>query len=156
MQAWHGAGVSSSDVGLVIFMVALLLIVVLSIAVAVWIRRRVGARYRAEGRIECGLRVVTGEVPGLSKRWRHGLARLDDNALIFGQGRLGGYVRGRAPHATDVRVSGPLQWDRKPKPREWIAIAPWGHVFRAPQPGGAVVEVLTVPPYLFRLEGMSD
>lgn len=44
---------------------------------------RSASRLQLRGCVECALRVVSGEHVGLSRRWRHGLANLDDGRLDF-------------------------------------------------------------------------
>lgn len=142
---WHVVAVDASDLGFIVALSAIPLgMLTLTVVLALRIRRRTTARYREAEMFECGLRVVSGQLPGLSRRWRHGLAGVHDGVLVFGQGRLGGYVRGRAPHVPDVRIDGPLRWDRTPRPKERLALARRTQVFTAPQPDGAVVEVVVL------------
>jgi hypothetical protein len=44
---------------------------------------RADRRFRASGRVPCGLRVIGGSQPGLSGRWRLGVASLSPRCLEF-------------------------------------------------------------------------
>ena len=56
--------------------------------VTLWWRRRQATLQRRD-ETECGLRVVSGTQPGLTRRWRHGLARLQGGHVEF-LPRIGG------------------------------------------------------------------
>lgn len=47
------------------------------------------ARYSRRGQVECGFRVVDGQLPGLTGRWRHGVATLGLKEIAF-VGTVGG------------------------------------------------------------------
>jgi hypothetical protein len=52
---------------------------------AAWQARRL-RKLRERGETECGFRVVSGDQAGLSKRWRHGTARLHPALVEFRPG----------------------------------------------------------------------
>ncbi len=67
-----------------------------------WFERR-AARQLARGETECGLRVIDGGEPGLSGRWKHGLARVSAGIVEFRPG-MGGGVRFPKPGQRWLRI----------------------------------------------------
>jgi hypothetical protein len=87
---------------------------------------RADRRFRASGRVPCGLRVISGRQPGLSGRWRLGVAALSRQGLDFRPRWR--RVRGACPPIRVLAVDGP--------PR-----APFGdEILKLP---GSVVQVQT-------------
>ncbi len=86
-----------------------------------WQARRLAKR----NRLECGLRVVDGSLPGLSRRWRHGIAGLSQGEISF-RPFLPPGVRIYRPFARQVNVS--VQWiasePRKVNLREAWSVLP--------------------------------
>jgi hypothetical protein len=62
-------------------------------------------RFRKSGRVRCGLRVIDGNQPGLSGRWRVGVASFSARRLDFR--RRGWRVFGECPPIEVVAVHGP-------------------------------------------------
>jgi hypothetical protein len=66
---------------------------------------RADRRFLASGRVRCGLRVIDGKQPGLSGRWRVGVASVSRRRLKFG--RSGWRVFGECPPIAVLAVYGP-------------------------------------------------
>ena len=66
---------------------------------------RADRRFRKSGRVKCGLRIIDGDQPGLSGRWRVGMAFLSPRRLDFR--RLGWRVLGQCPPIEVIAVHGP-------------------------------------------------
>jgi hypothetical protein len=72
------------------------------VLVARYLLPRRTRRYARRNRVECGLRVVEGQQPGLGRRWRHGTGTLAPGRLVF-RGAIGGvrFLR-RAPILVEI------------------------------------------------------
>jgi hypothetical protein len=66
---------------------------------------RADHRFRESGRVPCGLRVIDGNLPGLSRRWRVGAALVTRRRLVFW--RRGGWLFGGCPPVRVLAVYGP-------------------------------------------------
>lgn len=66
---------------------------------------RADRRFRDAGRVRCGLRVIDGNLPGLSGRWRVGVALVTRRRLAFR--RRGGWLLGGCPPVRVLAVYGP-------------------------------------------------
>lgn len=89
-------------------------------------------RYAEQEQVECGLRIVAGEQPGLAPRWRHGVGTLTPGLLAF-RSTVGGmrFLR-RTPITVEV-----LQIDgSRPRMTRWREAL---HV----SPGTEVIELVT-------------
>ncbi|MER5888067.1 hypothetical protein ABT160_29970 [Streptomyces sp. NPDC001941] len=89
--------------------------------------KRRGERLAREGKVECGLRVVSGSHPRVSGHWMHSTA-----ALSPGRITLGGIV----VQVTEVDPAGP----RRPKGREIWSVNPQAAIVRVVASTGAVLE----------------
>jgi hypothetical protein len=54
-----------------------------------WTERRL-RKLQTESKTECGMRVIEGNQEGLSRRWRHGTAQVNNKRLAFRPGLPGG------------------------------------------------------------------
>ena len=89
-------------------------------------------RYAECERVECGLRIVAGEQPGLAPRWRHGVGTLAPGLLTF-RSTVGGmrFLR-RTPLTVEVlHIDG-----SRPRTTRWREAL---HV----SPGTEVIELVT-------------
>jgi hypothetical protein len=66
---------------------------------------RANRRFRKSGRVQCGLRVIDGNQPGLSGRWRVGVASFSPRSLDFR--RRWRRVLGECPPIEVIAVHGP-------------------------------------------------
>ena len=66
---------------------------------------RADRRFRKSGRVQCGLRVIEGNQPGLSGRWRVGLASFSPRRLDFR--RRWWHGLGECPPIEVIAVHGP-------------------------------------------------
>jgi len=66
---------------------------------------RADRRFRKSGRVQCGLRVIDGNQPGLSGRWRLGVASVSPRRLDFR--RRWWRVLGECPPIEVFAVHGP-------------------------------------------------
>jgi hypothetical protein len=89
-------------------------------------------RYAEHEQVECGLRVVVGEQPGLAPRWRHGVGTLAPGLLTF-RSTLGGM---RFLRRTSITVE-VLQIDGSRPRMTW-----WREALHV-SPGTEVVELVT-------------
>jgi hypothetical protein len=88
--------------------------------------RRRQARKAREGAIECGLRVISGEHPHLSNRWRHADADLAPGLIEMG------FARVEVDH---IEPTG-----RKPALREHWSVSPDTTLLRVHASSGAILE----------------
>ena len=81
-------------------------------------------RLAGRGRLGCGLRVVSGDIEGLARRWRHGAVELDAAVIRCRRGLPGG-VSGARPGASllSLPVEG-VQGRRRPRVGEWWSVSP--------------------------------
>ena len=88
------------------------------------LQRRRANRLAARGRLECGLRLLSGEVDGLTAKWRHGSADLEEAVIHFRPGLPGG-VRGTRPGVPPVLLPvEAVDGERRPRAREWFGVSP--------------------------------
>jgi hypothetical protein len=86
-------------------------------------------------RFDCGLRLIQGTVPGLTKRWRHAPAYFD---------RPGVLVRGRKKTEVHLRsIDGESK--RKPRPQEVLSVSRSAVIVEATEISGAHVEIAVLP-----------
>jgi hypothetical protein len=87
---------------------------------------RADRKFRKSGRAQCGLRVIDGNQPGLSGRWRVGVASFSARRLTFR--RRWRRILGECPPVEVLAINGPAR-------------APAGNeVLKLP---GSVVQILT-------------
>lgn len=102
--------------------------------------RLVADRLQRSNRLECGLRVIDGDVPGLSRRWRHGRASLSPGRIVFERSLALG-MRIRRPWTPPVTLAtGSVHDGRSPTAKEIWSLDPSTEVLRVEAAGGAVVE----------------
>ena len=94
---------------------------------------RADRRFRKSGRFQCGLRVIEGSQPGLSGRWRLGVAWVSPRRLDFC--RRGWRVLGACPPIEVLAVHGP------PRPPSGSPASPFGdEILKLP---GSIVQIRT-------------
>lgn len=116
--------------------------------------RRVERTLAQAGRLECAIRVVNGDIPGLRHRWTHGTAGARYQALQFRAQPLGLRV---TPAAVEVDLTvwaASAERMRKPTLREtWTLnnglmiatiITPWGTIELAAAPDALVNLIATI------------
>lgn len=86
-----------------------------------------GERLAEDGKVECGLRVLSGSHPRASGQWMHSTAQLSPGLITMG----GIVVRITKLDATDPR---------RPKGREVWAVSPQTAIVRVVASTGAVLE----------------
>jgi hypothetical protein len=96
-------------------------------------RMRADRLFRKSGRVQCGLRVIDGTQPGLSGRWRLGVASIAPRRLYFR--RRWWRVLGECPPIEVLAVHGP------PRAPFGSAASPFGdEILKLP---GSVVQIQT-------------
>lgn len=114
--------------------------------VIVFAGRRFLLRRAHPGWVECGLRVLDGRVPGLSRRWRNGVGWPADGALIWTRT----LPPSRRVHLV-LSVSG--EPPREPKGMESFWINPRCEIERVRTPD-AELEVAVLPRDMARFRGL--
>jgi hypothetical protein len=89
--------------------------------------RKRGERLAKEGKVECGLRVLSGSHPRVSGHWMHSTAELSPGRITMG----GIVVRIAELDTTAVR---------RPKGREVWSVSPQAAVLRVVASTGAILE----------------
>lgn len=127
----------------VVWLAGMVVSVVGSAVVVRLVQQRRAARLATVGRLECAVRVTSGQVAGLQRSWHHGTATVSPGRIVFLRGLPGG--RGVRPGARPaVVVVDEIEGRRLSTWREWRSIAP-GMPVLAVRSGEATVEWLVVP-----------
>jgi len=102
-------------------------------SVAPDIQGRRAERLRRQGKLECCLRVINGDVPGLATGWRSGLATLTPHELHF-RPVVGGvrFLR-RRPVSIHIEMLDRKQ-QRRPQARELLMVNPQSTVIQLGTP----------------------
>jgi hypothetical protein len=87
------------------------------------------------GAVECGLRVLQGDAPGLTTRWRHGVASLSEGELVWRRWPVA-TTRARLRVATIGRTS-----NRTPRLPESLLLLPGAVVLPVVLDSGARLEL---------------
>lgn len=106
-----------------------MLVIVAAVATAVGalvtapLEERWARRLAGRGRLECAVRVVEGDIEGLTRRWRPGTARLEPAAMHFRRGLFPG-GRGVRPGSKPVSLHvDSVLGQRRPNVFEWLTVA---------------------------------
>jgi len=127
----------------VVWLAGMVVSVVGSAVVIRLVQKRRAARLAVVDRVECALRVTSGQVAGLKGTWHHGTATLSPGRIDFVRGLPGG--RGVRPGAVPAAVQvDEIDGRRLSTWREWRSVAPGMSVLSV-RSGAATVEWLVVP-----------
>lgn len=86
-----------------------------------------GERLAKEGKVECGLRVLSGSHPRVSGRWMHSTAELSPGRITMG---------GIVVRITEIDATAP----RRPRGREAWSVSPQAAIVRLVASTGATLE----------------
>lgn len=135
-------------VGLVLLVVVA---VVLGAILSAWVQRHVGGPRRAKGsqqdqrwHLDAGLRVLDGDHPGLSHRWRHGRAALAPGRITLRPFRFGLRILPMAPVEVPVATIAAGTAQRSGWRSAW-SVSPGTRLVEVTTTSGARLQLAVVP-----------
>jgi hypothetical protein len=135
--------------------VSLVLLVVVAVviggALSAWVQRRVGGPRRLDvnphaqrWNLDAGLRVLTGEQQGLSRRWRHGRAVLEPGSITLRPCRWGLRIFPMAPVVVSV-VAIDTNTARRSGWRSAWSVSPGARLVEVTTTTGATLQLAATP-----------
>lgn len=125
--------------------------VLVGAVLSVWVRRRIGGPHKAPDdqhpqrwHLDAGLRILSGDQPGLSRRWLHGRAALEPGRITLRPFRWGLRIFPMAPVEVDIAAVVADTVQRSGWRSAW-SVTPGARLLEVTTAAGATLQLATVP-----------